>query len=87
MGRMISKFLGHVLPGVVRPLHVLWNEIIGFLFLVLAAMAVPSLIRTLHSFEGNAEDFFRITLTIMFSLVMVYFGISSFLKARKISRS
>jgi hypothetical protein len=54
---------------------------------VLAAMAVPSLIRTLHSFEGNAEDFFRITLTIMFSLVMVYFGISSFLKARKISRS
>ena len=84
---MISKFLGYVLPGVVRPLHVLWNEIIGFLFLVLAFMAVPSLIRTIRSFEGNAEDFFRIILTIMFSLVMVYFGISSFLKARKISRS
>ena len=87
MGRMISKFLGYVLPGVVRPLHVLWNEIIGFLFLVLAFMAVPSLIRTIRSFEGNAEDFFRVILTIMFSLVMVYFGISSFLKARKISRS
>jgi hypothetical protein len=82
MGRLISKFLHHVLPGVVRPLHVLWNEIIGFLFLVLAALAVPSLIRTVA-----AEGLFRIVLTVLFALVMVYFGVASFLRARKISRS
>jgi hypothetical protein len=87
MGRLISKFLHHVLPGVVRPLHVLWNEIIGFLFLVLAAMAVPSLIRTVRAFEGDAEGLFRIVLTVLFALVMVYFGVASFLRARKISRS
>jgi len=87
MGRLISKFLHHVLPGVVRPLHVLWNEIIGFLFLVLAAMAVPSLIRTVRAFERDAEGLFRIVLTVLFALVMVYFGVASFLRARKISRS
>jgi hypothetical protein len=87
MGRLISKFLHHVLPGVVRPLHVLWNEIIGFLFLVLAGLAVPSLIRTVRAFAGDAEGLFRIVLTVLFSLVMVYFGVASFLKARKISRS
>jgi hypothetical protein len=87
MGRLITKFLHHVLPGVVRPLHVLWNEIIGFLFLVLAGLAVPSLIRTVRAFDGAAEGLFRIVLTVMFALVMVYFGVASFLRARKISRS
>jgi hypothetical protein len=87
MGRLISKFLQHVLPGVVRPLHVLWNEIIGFLFLVLAGLAVPSLIRTVRAFEKDAEGLFRIVLTVLFALVMVYFGVASFLRARKISRS
>jgi len=87
MGRLISKFLHHVLPGVTRPLHVLWNEIIGFLFLVLGAMAVPSLIRTIRAFDGDPEGLFRIVLTVIFALVMVYFGVASFVRARKISRS
>ena len=87
MGRLISKFLHHVMPGVVRPLHVLWNEIIGFLFLVLGAMAVPSLIRTVRAFDRDFEGLFRIILTVLFALVMVYFGVASFLRARKISRS
>ena len=84
---MVRKFLSHVLPGVIKPLHILWNEIIGFLFVVLAGLAVPSLLRNIRSFAGSAEDFFRVLLPVAFVLVMVGFGIGSFRRARKISRS
>ena len=87
MGQLISKFLSHVLPGVVRPLHALWNEVIGFLFIVFAVVAGFYLIRALRGFEGDIEGLFRIVLPALFGLVMGYFGVSSFLRARKISRS
>ena len=32
MAGIVNKFIGHVMPGVIRPLRVLWNEVIGFLF-------------------------------------------------------
>jgi threonine/homoserine/homoserine lactone efflux protein len=84
---LISKFLSHVLPGVVRPLHALWNEVIGFLFIVFAVVAGFYVIRAMRSFEGDIEGLFRIVLPALFGLVMGYFGVSSFLRARKISRS
>ncbi|MGZ5262141.1 MAG: hypothetical protein ACXWC0_31390 [Burkholderiales bacterium] len=87
MGQLISKFLSHVLPGVVRPLHALWNEVIGFLFIVFAVVAGFYVIRAMRSFEGDIEGLFRIVLPALFGLVMGYFGVSSFLRARKISRS
>ena len=87
MGKLIQSFLGHVLPGVIRPLHTLWNEMIGFLFVVLAIIAVPWGFRAVRGYDGSAEGFFRIVLIAVWALVMGYFGISSFLKARKISRS
>ena len=87
MGQLISKFLSHVLPGVIRPLHALWNEVIGFLFVVFAVVAGFYVIRALRGFEGDIEGLFRIVLPALFGLVMGYFGVSSFLRARKISRS
>ncbi len=87
MGQMIRKFLSHVMPGVIRPLRVLWNEIIGFIFVVLAVWAVPSAIRNVRQFEGDAESFFRVVLSFSFAGLMAYFGIASFLRARRISRS
>lgn len=80
---LAKKFLGHVIPGVVRPIHILWNQVIGFFFLVLAAMPVPSAVRTWGK-EGSGP---RLALTIPFVLLMAWFGLSSFLKARKISKS
>ena len=34
----LGRFMEHVMPGVVRPLRVLWHEIIGFIFIVLAVI-------------------------------------------------
>lgn len=86
MGR-INQFIGHVLPGVMRPLRVLWNEIIGFIFICLAALPAPSAIRLLREYKGDGQTLLHAVLAVSFVALMTYFGITSFLRARKISRS
>jgi hypothetical protein len=71
------ELLRHVVPKVIRPLRSLWNEVIGFLFLSLAFLGAVSGYRTYRDFDGSPPKV----------LVMSYYGISSFLRARKISRS
>ncbi len=83
----VRGFFKHVVPGVVRPLHILWNQVVGFIFFVLAVWAVPSAVRNVRQFEGNGESFFRVALSVSFAALMTYFAISSFLKARRIGRS
>ena len=83
----LGRFVEHVVPGVMRPLRVLWNEIIGFVFLCLAAWAVPSAIRNLRSLETEHGNIGRVVLSLAFLGLMAYFGITSFLRARRISRS
>jgi hypothetical protein len=77
----------HVVPGVVRPLHALWNQMIGFIFIVLALGTIPSIIRTMREYRGDAGSLFRVGLSVGFGVLMGYFGIASLLRARKISRS
>jgi hypothetical protein len=87
MGAMIRSFLAHVLPQVMRPLRILWNEMIGFLFLVIAAPAIWSAIKTFRKIDQDGNNLFGAFLAAIFAAVMVFFGITSFLRARKISRS
>ncbi len=83
----LGLFVSHVMPGVVRPMRVLWNEIIGFLFLVLAVMATPSVFRTYRELDKPQGGLGRLVLGILFVAVMTYFGVTSFMRARRISRS
>jgi hypothetical protein len=83
----VRKFLDHVVPGIIRPLRILWNEIIGFVFLALAVWAIPSTLRAVREFEGDADSLFRIALAGLFAALMIWFGVTSFLRARRISRS
>jgi len=80
-------FLQHVVPAAVRPVHSLWHEIIGFLFIVMAIFIGGYGFRTWSHYSGDSSEFLRIALSSCFALVMAGFGISSFRKARKISRS
>lgn len=87
MWALVRQFLHHVLPGVLKPLRALWNEVIGFVFLALAAIPIPRAIRSWQEFSETGEGLFRLVLSAIFILIMAWFGISSFLHARKISRS
>jgi hypothetical protein len=81
------QFLHHVLPAIIRPLRVMWNQIIGFLFLVLAASAIPRGVKSVREFDGNLEGFFRLLLTSLFIGTMAGFGVYSFWRARKAAKS
>jgi hypothetical protein len=81
------EFVRHVVPQVIRPMHSLWNELIGFLFLSLAFLGGLSAYRIYRHFDGSTETFFRLTLAGLFVVIMTYYGVSSFRRARKISRS
>lgn len=87
MPRLVSEFIRHVVPQILKPLRALWNEIIGFVFLLLALAPVPRLIRDWRHFQETGEGLFRIVVAVLFILVMASFGIHGFLRARKISRS
>jgi hypothetical protein len=87
-----GKFVKHMIPAVVKPIHSLWNEVIGFFFLCFAAvfaLRAVSYYRTFAHAPGSEAfgDLVRVVLTVFFGVVMAVFGISSFRKARKISRS
>ena len=82
-----ADLIRHVVPQVIRPLRSLWHEVIGFLFLSLAFLGGVSGFRKARNFDGSPEILFQLIVTGCFVLIMGGFGISSFLRARKISRS
>jgi hypothetical protein len=83
----LGLFLSHVVPSVLKPLHSLWNEIIGFIFICLCLGALPSVYRDLRALDEGKGELGHLLVSAGFALIMAYFGITSFLRARKISRS
>src|SRR4051812_21159343 len=81
------EFVKHVVPQVIRPIRSLWHEMIGFLFLSLAFLGGVSGVRLARDLERDPKNVFRLAVTGIFVLIMAAYGISSFRRARKISRS
>jgi len=77
-----GRFLRHVIPAVLRPLRTLWNELIGFLFLTMGTVFGLSAFRSLRAGQG-----LQCFVAAASAILMAGFGISSFWRARKISRS
>jgi formate/nitrite transporter FocA (FNT family) len=83
---MLSKarnFAHHVVPAVIKPLRVLWNEMIGFVYLAFGAVVT---IRVWKEHE-NGQSPGMVVMGSGFALVLIYFGVTSFWKARKINRT
>lgn len=82
-----QKFAKHVVPHVVRPARIIWNQIIGTIFLVLSFSGYSYAWRFFRSPTHEEGDSFRFWLAMCFSIGMTAFGIHAFLRARRISRS
>jgi hypothetical protein len=87
-----GTFLKHIVPAIVKPIHALWNEVIGFLFLSFAsifgfrtATYIRQLQRSTDATAGGA--LLRVVMAGFCTLLLGWYGVSSFRKARKISRS
>jgi hypothetical protein len=77
-GRLLVK---HLVPAVWKPIHSLWHEVIAFVFLCLAIWCGAWAVRHFH--EHNA----RVYLSFGATLLLLWYGIDGFVRARRISRS
>ncbi|MGB7553119.1 MAG: hypothetical protein WBM04_02010 [Candidatus Korobacteraceae bacterium] len=77
--RVTLASVGHVL-------HVLWLEVTGLLFLVLAAVGGGAAVREYHRHAGGKGGLGKMLLAAAFALAFLYFGVSSFTRSRRKSR-
>jgi hypothetical protein len=64
-------------------LHQLWLEVTGFIFLTFAGVGVAALFREYSAYHAGKGTNGRIAAAAGFSLVFVWFGASSFWRARR----
>ena len=83
--RILSSIFSRIGMDVLKKLlslaSQLWHELVGTVFLALGAAAVPSAIR-----EWRGPSLNRAMVVSGFLVLMIYFGVTSFLKARKAGR-
>jgi len=77
-----SSFLG----SVGHVIHALWLEVTGFLFLVLAVVGGGATVREYHRYLGGTAPRGRVVLGVLFTLLFLYFGVESFLRAQRKSK-
>jgi hypothetical protein len=86
------EFVKHVIPAVIKPTRVLWNELIGFLFMIFAIFFGVKTVRLMIDYSRHpptdaAMPVVNLAIAAIPTLAAAWFAVSSFLRARKISRS
>ena len=81
-----QKFAQHVIPEVVRPARVIWNQAIGGVFVLFALMFFANAFRYFDSKTAVVSNAVGLGFSVFLGVVMAIFGVSSFLKARNIGR-
>jgi hypothetical protein len=71
-----------MVPHVVRPAQIIWNKVLGALFLLLALVILGSGVRYYTGPKNPAG----VVMSGIFGITLAGFGINSFLKARRLSR-
>ena len=78
-----------LIPQVWRMARELFHEVIGFIFLALALWFIlgnQGLVRSFQALDKEPDGLMRLLTVSVFVLICAWFGISSFLRARRISR-
>lgn len=71
------------LRSVGRVLHVLWLEVAGVFFLVLAVVGGGAAVREYHRHAGGTTGIGKVLLAAAFAAAFLYFGVSSFARSRR----
>jgi hypothetical protein len=87
MFRLIRTFFANVIPGVIRPLRILWNELLGSIFLIFAVFLARPTWRAWQQMDSDPANLVRLLLSTFFLIVMAGFGIHAFWRARKLGRA
>lgn len=80
--KVAGHFVRHIVPAIAKPAMALWNEVIGFIFICLGVILGANALR-----YGRRGETFQVVVCGIAALLMAFYGVSSFRRARKISRS
>lgn len=85
-----NRVFGAVLSGAratvasfAHVLHILWLEVTGFIFLILGMMGAAAGVHEYHRSVIGQANMDKIWASGIFAVLFVYFGISSFWRARR----
>ncbi len=89
-----KAFIQHVVPAIAKPVRTLWNEVIGFVFLCFAVIFgfrtghyAVDYFRPVAGDPDVAANLWRMMIAGFCTLLTGWFALTSFLRARRISRS
>ena len=80
------KFATHVVPEVMRPARILWNQAIGGVFLLFAVLFFGYAVKYFRALDSSAANPIALAFSAFLGAVMLFFGISSFRKANHAGR-
>lgn len=81
--RATGAGLGATAKAVRRTTHVLWLEVTGFFFIVFAVVCGGAGYRQYEKHLAGKSDMTQVYLAAALALIFVWFGVSSFWKARR----
>lgn len=87
MWSLTKKLFHSFMPGIIKPLQTLWNEMMAFAFLAGAILFGSAAYREHLKVEQDKSSVWLVLLPAFACVVFVIFGLQSYLKARKISKS
>lgn len=70
------------LTSTARVLHVLWLEVTGLFFLMLALVGGAAALREYHRHLAGTSSMGKVWLASGFAVLFAYFGVSSFVRSR-----
>jgi len=82
-----KAFFNTAIPGIIKPLRVLWNEMIAFVFAIFAIVLGFQVAKDIANFDGTSNKLGKLAFLAIFALVMLAYAVQSFLRSKKISRS
>jgi hypothetical protein len=80
------KFTQHMVPHVVRPAQIMWNQALGAVFLLLSLLFFGNAVNYYRTFDTVAPNPLGFGFACFLGLTMGAFGVSSLRKARRLSR-
>ncbi len=83
---IVSEFRRHIVPTVIKPLRVVWNQSISFLFLALTVIGAVMVYKEYHR-RNDLDAVLALVVGGLFVGMMAFYAISSLVKAHRISRS
>jgi hypothetical protein len=81
-----QRFAQHVVPEVVRPARIIWNQAVGAIFLLFALLFLGNSYTYYRQMALDSKRSVAFGFSLFLGLVMAFFGIASFLRARRLSR-